>query len=468
MKLKIGYKIFIAIMATAVISIIAVQSVQRYNFEQGLLQYSDENFLERLEPLSGLLAESYAEFGSWEFINGDRNITIERLNRAFSRLGFNNRNNNAQFIDRRLIPRSIINEISLLDENLNWVAGARHNNRSSTKAILLDDKVIGYLALTPRGRLTRNLDQRFAAQQNNIRTWASLAIILGALLSAFLIARNLGRPIKDLNEQVQNLSDGKYNTQLPTGRSDEFGSLAKNFNKLANTLRNNQDQRRQWISDIAHELRTPISVLRAEMECIEDGLQPLDLQTISNLKSEVERMNLLINDLHQLTQADAGTLTISPYTNDFIKEITDTLLNYHDQFKQKQLIVTTDLDDLPDVFCDPNRMSQVVTNLIQNTLRYTDAPGKLHISGDIIADKIRLIFEDSAPSVSSEEIDKIFDRLYRVDPSRNRASGSTGLGLSICASIINAHKGAISAHESKLGGLAIWIELPVNQPKDTV
>lgn len=447
-------------MATAVCSVITLQNVQRYNFEQGLLRYSDDIFLERLEPLSQILAARYALSGDWSFISGTRNFTIERLNRNINQ---DRGNGQLQKLDRDLIPKSVSGVISLLDADLTWLAGARFDSRSATKPILLGEQTIGFLALTPRNRFTRNIDQRFAFQQNSHRTWASIAILLGALLIAWLISRNLGRPIKELNEQVQSLSDGKYDTKLPTERGDELGSLANNFNKLADTLSRNRDQRRQWISDIAHELRTPLSVLRAEMECVEDGLQPLDMDTIRNLKSEVERMNLLIDDLHQLSQADAGSLTLNCYSHDLVKEINDALQAHKEQFQQKNISVSTELGNLPEVYCDPDRIRQVINNLIQNTLRYTDSPGQFNISAETINNTIRLVFEDSSPGVPEQDIDKIFDRLYRVDPSRNRAKGSAGLGLSICDSIIKAHQGTISARHSKLGGLAVTVELPITQ-----
>ncbi len=455
-----------AIMATAILSVIALQSVQRYNFEQGLRHYSDHNFLERLEPLAQFLAARYELFGDWRFIEGSKNFTVQRLVRSPNRQGMGNTFAPSATIDRNLIPKSVVDIISLLDANSNWVAGARYEPGGATKAITLNDQTIGYLALLPRDRLTRNLDQRFAAQQNNNRFWASLAILLGALLSAFLVSRNLGKPIKELNEQVQSLSDGNYDTQLTPNSGDELGSLARNFNKLADKLRSNRDQRRQWVSDISHELRTPISVLRAEIECVEDGLQPLDMKTISNLRSEVDRLNLLIDDLHQLSQADAGALSLNIYQNNIVEEINSALSSYQEQFSQNQIMINNSLNDLPDIDCDPARIRQVISNLLQNTLRYTDSPGELHISGEAVDKKIRLIFEDSPPGVTDDEIDKIFDRLYRVDPSRKRAANASGLGLSISASIIQAHHGTISARSSKLGGLAIKIELPLVQPKD--
>jgi len=453
-------------MATAVFSVLTLHLVQQHNFEQGLRVHADNNLLERLEPLSEALAKRYAEAGNWGFVRGTREFNLGRLARAFNRTRNDSQQSLPFNLGRDLGSRSVLEAISILDSDSRWVAGARINRLSATKEILLEDQIIGYLALTPRRQLTRQIDQRFAEQQSDDGNWASLAILIGALLSALLISRNLGQPIKELNEQVQSLSDGKYDIRMKTDRDDELGSLAKNFNKLSTVLQENRDQRRQWISDISHELRTPVSILQAEIECIEDGLQPLDLDTISNLKSEVERINLLITDLHQLSQADSGTMTFDFVETDIKAEIKTALRNNQDQFKQKDIVIETDYEETPNIWCDPNRMQQVINNLLQNTLRYTDSPGQLKISAKHFPsnNKISLTFADSTPGVPEASIERLFDRLYRVDPSRSRKTGSSGLGLSICAAIIKAHSGKITANRSALGGLAIYIELPITQP----
>lgn len=473
MIFKIRYKIFIAIISTAVISVLALQLLQRHNFQQGLRHYSETHLLERFEPISTTLIERYQQNGNWNFIKGSHTLNLNRLvnrsstfdlqNQDFASQSLNARRNLGRKLGRDLASPRTLAMLSILDADLNWVAGKRHHRHGATKAMTLNGDTIGYLAIAPTGKLTKKIDRRFAKQQDSDRLWASLAILIGALLSAILISRNLGKPIKHLNEQVQNLSDGKYDIEFTEQRSDELGSLAINVNKLADTLRSNRDQRRQWISDISHELRTPVAVLNAELECIQDGLQALDLDAINNLKSEVERINLLIDDLHQLTQADSGTFTLNLITTDIRKEIEATLHGYADQFEQHQITVSTDLDKLPKVWCDPDRIRQVISNLLQNTLRYTDPSGVLHIAGHAINNEVHLVFEDSTPSVPDESIEYIFDRLYRVDPSRSRTTGASGLGLSICASIIKLHKGNITARKSALGGLAIHIELPINQ-----
>lgn len=456
-------------MATAIIIVLALQLILRHNFEQGLQHYSDRNVLERFEPISLALTERYAAQGDWQFIRGTRTLSLANLLQPQSTPGFPNRNGklNAHLISRELASARVLSALTILDVDFKWVAGAPYNHNNATKEIIWNEEIIGYLTLAPLNRLTQKIDRRFSEQQNSIRIWASLSILLAALLSSLLISRSLGKPIKNLNEHVQKLSDGNYDATMTIQSSDELGSLAKNVNKLAGTLQTNREERRQWISDISHELRTPVSVLRAEMECIEDGLQPLNLETITNLKSEVERINLLIDDLHQLSQADHGNLTVEYKETNLDKEIKQCLQSHHDQFKQKEFSISTDLDNLPEICCDPNRIRQVINNILQNTLRYTDAPGKLHISGQALDDKITLVFEDSAPGVPDASISHLFDRLYRVEPSRNRKTGASGLGLSICKAIIKVHKGKIAARKSALGGLAIHIELPINHPNDT-
>lgn len=182
---------------------------------------------------------------------------------------------------------------------------------------------------------------------------------------------------------------------------------------------------------------------------------------MSSLKSEVGRLSYLIGDLHQLSQADSGAISFNFSFCDIASEIESAIAVARERFIEKKISIIVELKNIPLVYGDVFRLRQVVNNLIENTLRYTDAPGKFRISWYQIDDAVELVFEDSAPSVPELSLPKLFNRLYRVDPSRNRATGASGLGLSICQSIIKAHHGVIVAEKSSLGGLAIRFSLPV-------
>lgn len=355
----------------------------------------------------------------------------------------------------------------MLDKNRKPIAGAVNALLGASKAIEYNGEVIGYLALSRSPRAARLIDRNFSKQQQAGTILAAIVILFGALLSAFLISRSLGRPINNLVEQVQKLSDGQYNFSFVGEQSDEFMSLSRNLNRLGETLRENRQNRQQWISDISHELRTPVAVLQAEIECIEDGHKAMDMDSLLSLKSEVNRLSHLIHDLHQLTQADSGEMSFDFSLCDLAGEIEKAVAANSDRFTEKELSVRIDLDQLPLVYGDLYRLRQVVNNLIENTLRYTDANGEFRVSWRELGDRVELLFEDSSPTVPDSSIPKLFERLYRVDPSRNRATGASGLGLSICHAIIEGHKGDISAEKSNLGGLAVRFSLPCTEQGST-
>ncbi len=458
--MKIRYKLFLAILATAFVSVFALQQAQRYSFEKGLKRYSDNSRLERLAPLILGLSDIYARDGNWDALRGQRRLPIpELLVRSDWQGGLRN---------SRPRSRRFYSGLTLLDSNKKPIAGAINAPIGASTEIEYDGELIGYLALSRGPRASRLIDRDFSKQQQAGTIWAAVVILFGALLSAFLISRSLGRPINNLVEQVQKLSDGQYNFSFVGEQSDEFMSLSSNLNRLAATLRENRENRQQWISDISHELRTPVAVLQAEIECIEDGHKEMDIDSLLSLKSEVNRLSHLIGDLHQLTQADSGAMSFDFSMCDLATEIQSAVASNSERFSEKEFSVSVELENMPLVFGDIYRLRQVVNNLIENTLRYTDPQGMFKISWHAHDDGVELLFEDSLPAVPEASIPKLFERLYRVDPSRNRATGSSGLGLSICHAIIQAHGGNISAEKSGLGGLAIRFSLPCDQKRATL
>lgn len=460
--MKIRSKLFLAILVTAFVSVFALQQAQRFSFESGLKRYSQSSRLERLDSLILELTDIYVSGDGWESLRGQAELPVpEALVRSARR--FNGPEHRPRNFNQRSEfgrPPRLFAGLALLDADKKYIAGAPYVVNSLTKSIESDGITVGYIAIPPVSGFTRQIDKRFSEQQKTGRIWAMAVILIGALLSAFLISRSLGRPIKNLVEQVQKLSDGQYNLTFYGEKNDEFGSLSSNLNRLSATLGENRLHRQQWISDISHELRTPVAVLQAEIECIEDEHKPLDMASILSLKSEVNRLSHLIDDLHQLSQADSGVLSFNFSMCDIASELADALSCVADRFTEKNITVKVELTGLPLVYGDAFRLRQVINNLIENSLRYTDVAGHFQLGWRQLDDAVELLFEDSAPSVPQSSIPLLFNRLYRVDPSRNRSTGASGLGLSICRTIINAHGGSISAEKSPLGGLALRFSVP--------
>jgi two-component system sensor histidine kinase BaeS len=244
---------------------------------------------------------------------------------------------------------------------------------------------------------------------------------------------------------------------------DELGQLARNFNTMAQTLAKYEQMRQQWISDISHELRTPLSVLRGELEAIQDGVRKVDRETLNSLHAEVLHVGKIVNDLHELSLADSGSLPFKKEPIDPLTVLANTLRSFRTRFEQRAIDLQADLaTNAPArVLGDADRLSQLFANLLENTLRYADSPGTLKLWHSRTAGRITLYFEDSGPGVPPASLEHLFDRLYRVDKSRSRALGGSGLGLSICRSIAETLGGSIRAINATSGGLRIELVLPV-------
>ena len=244
-------------------------------------------------------------------------------------------------------------------------------------------------------------------------------------------------------------------------RYEEVGALAKDFNRLADALERNQQARRDWGADIAHELRTPLSILRGEIQALQDGVRPVSAEALASLQSECDRLTALVGDLYQLALSDAGALEYRFVEMDLGAVVMDAADEHRRALTDAGL--TLAIESLPTsmkVRGDEQRLSQMLGNLLVNARRYTDVPGTIRIRAAREGKSWNLCIEDSPPGVPTNLLPKLFDRLFRVETSRSRAAGGAGLGLAICRNIVEAHGGKIEAGVSALGGLAITVSLP--------
>lgn len=286
---------------------------------------------------------------------------------------------------------------------------------------------------------------------------AVLTLILSVPLSRYLIGR-----ISVIANGARELTSGNYHFRIQQSADDELGELTEDFNQLARKLEENEKARNQWIADISHELRTPLAILRGEIEAVQDKIRELTPNTIDNIHSEVVNLDRLVKDLHELSMSDIGALSYNKKKLNLFDQLQHSVSFYQDAFDLEgiELKCNLNLADPIYVHGDPDRLSQLFSNLLANSLRYTDTPGKLEITLTRKNDKATIEFNDTAPTVEEQDLDKLFDRLYRVETSRSRDTGGSGLGLAICQNITDAHQGMISASQSKLGGINIHIEFP--------
>jgi len=219
------------------------------------------------------------------------------------------------------------------------------------------------------------------------------------------------------------------------------------------------------IADISHELRTPIAILRGEIEAIIDGIRQADDKSMESLHQEVLQLNRLVDDLYELSLSDLGALNYRKTEVDVCEVIDSVIEHFEESFRQKHIQIKSNINKHKSILfnADPDRLHQLLSNLLKNSLSYTNPQGLLEIDIQESDSQFTINLKDSAPGVLTEDLPKLFDRLYRAESSRNRATGGAGLGMAIVKNIVEAHQGTVSALSSPLGGLWIKINFPLNK-----
>ena len=314
----------------------------------------------------------------------------------------------------------------------------------------------------------------------------AIALVLGGLLFFQITA-----PIRRLTAAASGIAAGDLSQRVETHSQDELGQLAQTFNRMADSLAQAEAQRRQLVADVAHELRTPISVLQANLEGIQDGVLPLDAEQVASLYEETTHLSRLVADLHLLSLAEAGQLKLERTELDLARLIGKITARLKPKAAEKGIALRVELHaaPLPPVVVDADRITQVIANLVENALRHTPAGGEILVHAGVRGDEkaagrsprgqqpaiVLVSVSDTGGGISAEALPHIFDRFYRVDESRTRISGGSGLGLAIVRHLVETHGGQVWA-ESPLGrlpngldyGTRISFTLPVLQEVLTV
>jgi two-component system sensor histidine kinase BaeS len=450
MRLTITTRIFLALTVVSLLILALNAVVTRWNFQRGFLQYVAQQEADTINDAASDLAEVYRLEGSWDSLRDNPRRWNELLRP----------NDRRRLPERRPPPRQepgkpppydpleFGRRISLLDAGGDLIVGsARSGDTTQSVSITVDGQTVGYVAITPRRQLTDRVDQNFAREQErSIYLIAVAALLFAAVISAVL-ARQLTQPIRALASGARSITAGDYDTRISAVRSDELGDLAGDFNQLTETLEKNRASRRQWVADIAHELRTPLAVLRGELDAVEDGVRTFDTATRKSLQSEVARLTKLVGDLHDLSVYDEGGLDYQSERVDIGALLGAVLENAKNRLREAGIELTQQLpNDVVEVLADETRLEQLFA---------------LHVTCSVESDRVDLQFADSAPGVPDQSTGQLFDRLFRVSTSRSRDSGGSGLGLSICKAIVDAHGGTIQAMKSAAGGLLIRVRLPL-------
>jgi len=362
---------------------------------------------------------------------------------------------------RRELPLTIDPRLLLFDAGRGVLIGrAELASQAVLKPIDSGGQIVGYLGYVPRLERLQSLERVFLKRQHQAFAAVALGMLLAALVLAAGLAYWLSRRVRALVHATNALIRGDYTARLTPRGHDELAQLAGDFNTLATTLAATQKARREWIADIAHELRTPLAVLRGEIESLQDGVRPLNQEGVASLAHETARLTRLVDDLHTLSLSDLGALSYHREPVDLADVLQDAIAGQRREAEARGLTLTLDLEDDTLVLADATRLAQVFANLMQNSVRYTDAPGRISVALRRRGDRVVVEWQDSAPGVAPEDLSRLAERLYRVEASRSRAGGGSGLGLAIARAIVEGHGGTLTASASPLGGLAISLAFP--------
>jgi two-component system, OmpR family, sensor histidine kinase BaeS len=502
--MRIQYKLISIFFIFSALLAVSLMALFQWSIGKGMVEYVNAKDLRLSAPLVNVLANRFGEEGSWQSLRNnhlefsgfveDHLQTLEEEQGPRPefrpppprRPGQNTARNTSpqsnsgameppphranQPPRREALPPPDIDSppqprvsYALLDENKQYIVGRfPPRDKYGYREILFDGEVVGYLAIGKRDRLADGFELNFVERQQDYIGIITLGLLLLSLLVSWPLARHLVKPIADLAKAMTGLAQGRYGQKLQLKRNDEFAQLNRDFNALSSTLASNETARKRWLGDISHELRTPVAVLRGELEAMLDGVRPLDLRAVQSAHDEIRQLQRLIDDLHELTRTDIGTMHYRKSNLELGQLIDEQAEKYRGMLAEHGIKLAVNRPQkLAMLFADNNRLQQLFANIFTNICKYAADGDLCKLSLLLENNTAQVTIEDNGPGVEDEHLSHLFEHLYRVENSRNRKLGGSGLGLSICRQIVEAHQGEIRAERSTLGGLAIIICFPL-------
>jgi histidine kinase len=344
------------------------------------------------------------------------------------------------------------------------IPSAFDRHMSGMSAMMSGNSVIGDAQY-----LETELFSNYQAAVSDALTLAAVAALIAAVLASYFISRQVVGPVQQMMALSHRIAKGEYGERLKVSGSvqhnqlDELDQLGLSFNQMADKLEKTETMRQQLIGDVTHELRTPLAAIKGYMEGLMDGIIPATPDSYQQVYSEADRLQRLVDDLQELSRVEAGAYqlkleSVSP--GDLIKAVVQHLGR---QFEEKEILLETKLEaNLPLVAVDKDRILQVLTNLVGNALQYTSTGGCVTLTAAKEKNEIVISVSDTGIGISPDHLPYIFNRFYRTDKSRARASGGSGIGLTIAQALIKAHHGRIWAESTGEGkGSIFHFSLPI-------
>ncbi len=300
--------------------------------------------------------------------------------------------------------------------------------------------------------LTAELEASFRNSLTNALIIAGIAATLAAGVVSWFVSRRIVHPIRALVTLSQRIAGGHYEQRLHLDTGDELAELVENFNRMAASLAETEVMRQRLLGDVTHELKTPLTSIKGYMEGLQDGVLPATPETFQLIHNEADRLQRLVQDLQELSRTEAGQIHLDISSCAPYQIIMSVIERMRPQFREKGIALDTSIpDDLPLIRADKDRTAQVLTNLLGNALQYTADGGRVSLDVVKNGDQLGFSVRDTGAGLDSNDLERIFQRFYRVDKSRSRASGGSGIGLTIAKQLVEAQGGTIRAESAGIG-----------------
>ncbi len=307
----------------------------------------------------------------------------------------------------------------------------------------------------------------FIGSVNRSLIISALAAAAIAMIATLVLSRRILAPVEALTTAARKMGSGDLGQRVEVRSSDEIGELARAFNTMSESLERAEQLRRQMVNDIAHELRTPLTNIRCQIEMLQEGLVAAGPATLALFEEEAMLLQRLIDDLEDLARAEAGHLKLERIPLAVDEEIESIVSAMRPVASERKLYLRTQVDErLPQIYADPARVRQAIGNLLSNALKHTPAGGEILVSALVKGGEIEIRVRDNGAGISSEHLPFIFERFYRADQSRARATGGAGLGLAIVKHLAEAHGGRAWAESAEGRGSSFFISFPVFAPDE--
>jgi signal transduction histidine kinase len=461
LRARLTLSFLVIIVVTTAIFVVLSNQVIISRFKN-LVARSGQNYAQRIAPIFG---RYYAAQGSWDGVDslvsslvsfpGNRNPVLPQNEPESLPNPFIAGNNERLILvsDGEVILDTNPAGPELIDDQMIENYGV---------SIIVNGIKVGDLVVASSLGIFTDLQSEFVQAVNRTLLLAAILSILAVLVVGITQSQSILKPVRQLATAALKVAKGDYSQRVKVARNDELGDMAQAFNSMAGDLAYQQELRHKSMADIAHELRTPLTILQIDLESMEDGLMEFNPENMRIIQNEVAHLNNLVEDLRILSQVDSGELRIET-TNTEVGSIIREMIERQSNNMRDKTLKLTYLPPEEELFvkADPQRLSQVLINLISNAVQHTSPGGEIIVSSIRQNDEVLVSVEDNGEGIPQEDLAHIFDRLYRVEKSRSRHNGGSGLGLSIAKSLIEAQGGKIWAESEEGKGSVFRFTLPL-------